>query len=162
MTPRIANDHRRDFARRIRLPRVHHVARIEPLERRRLLTAGNIYVGVSRPNAGTTYDIYEYTPSGQQVGTVVYAPQSPGAGLGIDEVKDFVVDPSGNLQVYEAGFPTDGKVVTVAPRGAVLGSHTTPGMNLIGVTYYGGIATTGRYVFVPDMAVGFDTGTNQR
>ena len=136
--------------------RLGEACTIEPLEDRRLFAAGNILVGLATRDQGQSYDVFQYTPAGQQVGSSLYAPV-----FNDGTTKDVVVSPGGGLVAYNGGWPPDGHVVTVA-GGIATGTHTIDGMNLVGRTFYGGIATLGRYVYAADMAQGGDSGPGQQ
>jgi hypothetical protein len=65
-------------------------------------------------------------------------------------VRGVAVDQNGSLQIYNGSF--GGDLVTLNPASGAIQNHTFPGWSTINSVSFGGIATSGNYAFVTDMA----------
>lgn len=116
-------------------------ADVEGLEGRTLLSADVLVV----PNFYST--IREYTPTGTFVRSlsVPYPDSNPNT----EYARDVVVDPAGNIQVYNGTFHP--YLSTYSPLTGTWTQHLIPGGFNINNISYGGIGATGQYVFVTEM-----------
>lgn len=93
--------------------------------------------------------IREYNRSGQFVQRVVESVEYPGGTDSDPTARDLVVDRDLNIQVFNGAFDPYLSSFSFDTR---LWSHQSfPGWSLFNNGSYGGLATKGRYVYMPDM-----------
>ena len=110
--------------------------------RARSFTAGDILV--SEFFNGT---LAEYTATGMLV-QQFQIPITPGDFF--NSMRGVAVDQSGRAQIYNGTFGAD--LVTLDPASGVIQNHAFPGWSTVNNITFGGIAVSGNYAFVTDMA----------
>jgi len=104
------------------------------------LTAGNVLV--SNVHTG---NLIEYTPTGSFVQLFDF----PDFTGGFDDLRDIIVDPTGNVQAYNGTFTP--QLSTLDPTTGAITSRPFTGWSTANNTSYGGIGAIDEWVFVTDM-----------
>jgi len=100
--------------------------------------------------------VTEYTPAGSVVQSVPVQPPNDGSSV---LVRDAVIDLSGRLHVmtFEPGTIMMSERAWLSTFDPLTGGwqhNTIDGWSLSGVTYYGGLGISDKYVFAPDLQTG--------
>ena len=135
---------------------------VQPLESRRLMSAGNIVV-----NSQGYEPLRVYGPKGVLLRATGTVPTQSSAGAGDGGSAGAVtVDASNDVQLFTGGFSPflqrhNGPITGSGDAWTTEATATnTPGWSLVGRTFYGGLAAFGQYVFATDMATGSGGGAN--
>ncbi len=118
---------------------------VEPLEPRSLCYAGDVLVGAVADD-GTTHELRRYNQAGDLLASV----DIPGSG------HDLQVDRFGQVQIW-VGQTLYRHVGPLDASGEWVPQRNAAGWGAIGRTFYGGVATLGRYAFATDQATSSDT-----
>src|SRR5258706_3987954 len=89
-------------------------------------------------------DLFEYTPAGTLVQSINVAPADNG--------RDLLVDRIGRVHLYNGTF--NPVLTQYDPVSGSFSSRSFAGWSTVNNLTYGGLATSGRYIFASDMATG--------